>query len=489
MLLLRKVIFYIFLLLYVILCPLVILYAFGYVFKPSVEQAMTKTGLIYISTAPSGADVQIKGENFKQKTPAIISDILPGNYDILLTLEGYKPWQEAVPVAANKATVLDSIVMIPEKWQYERVLMEDLKGLRPLQGTGYLLLNRTDKLGDYILYNLENNTSNNFVIEENNDLKDSTVTYIYTVNESDCIIIKLQHKNTFKYLYGRIKSDNIVLTDITKLISEGPIYNIIWDANYPDTVFIVRDGYADMIDIEADALYPRHIEDMIGIGVFDRHIYALKKDKRIIRVSYDKKTTEVLLDDKELANKIFSVSDYFNIVSLGNDIICFISEKGSLVVNRLPYNFITKGLIGYELSDDKTVLLTWTSNYIATIDFSKEETMDTEFEKGPEFKVIYEKANNIKNAYVACGLSHIIFCDNNRVYIKAIYKYAKDDVFFIAEVKSRTNIYYYENNYMLYYIEPKSSNLCSVSIMREKSVFTPFPGEKIKQTGREADVL
>ena len=62
MLILRKIVFYIFALFYIVFCPLVVLYAFGYIFKPQSEEVVVKTGIIYLSTAPAGASIYVNGE-------------------------------------------------------------------------------------------------------------------------------------------------------------------------------------------------------------------------------------------------------------------------------------------------------------------------------------------------------------------------------------------------------------------------------------------
>jgi hypothetical protein len=477
MLIIRKALFYIFLLFYIILCPLIILYAFGYIFKPSMEEAVTKTGLIYISTAPPGANVDIDDKTYHERTPFTLQELLPKDYDISITLDGYKTWQQTVPVKANTATVLDSIIMIPENWQYDRVIMEGFKQMTPLRGTDYIFLNITENLGDYILYNIEKNKSYR-VADKSDDIKAGIVKEIYTTYKSTAFVIEISMAGDVRYLHGDIKNDKVVLTDISKLLVKKPFF-ILWDPNQADILFAFYGEYADMLEVEKDALYPKHIESIIGMGVLDRRIYTIKKDYTLVRFRYDKEGIEILLDDKALGEKLFKGAGYFRITPLRSDTIAFTSDKGALLSNHLPYNFIPAGLKGHDLSPDETMLLLWTRNYIATIDFSKEETVSTTFEKGSQLKVLFKNGKNINNAFFVHELSHILFCDKNQVYLKGIYRNAREDAYFVTEIKNNTNVYFDKDNSILYYIEPKSSNLCSVNILPETaSVFTPFSSEK-----------
>ena len=60
MLWLRKIIFYIFALIYLILCPLIVARMLGFVINPLTHR-LVKTGLVYVSTNPPDATVYIDG--------------------------------------------------------------------------------------------------------------------------------------------------------------------------------------------------------------------------------------------------------------------------------------------------------------------------------------------------------------------------------------------------------------------------------------------
>jgi PEGA domain len=124
----RRIIFYSFCLLFLIITTLVILYASGYeinwqrLFTPL---AVQKTGMTIIYSTPSGANiflndkqVQFFSSSFlKQvvppgnnaiKTPAHIKDLQPGSYDLRVQLPGYWPWQRRIDIFPGKIThVLD----------------------------------------------------------------------------------------------------------------------------------------------------------------------------------------------------------------------------------------------------------------------------------------------------------------------------------------------------------------------------------------------
>jgi hypothetical protein len=101
---LRRVLFYAFLALYLVATPLTILYSLGYLVRPGHEHGFVKSGLISLGTTPEGARVYVGHSRYTRRTPTVIRDLLPGTYNVRLTLDGHQPWQGLVRVEAEKAT-------------------------------------------------------------------------------------------------------------------------------------------------------------------------------------------------------------------------------------------------------------------------------------------------------------------------------------------------------------------------------------------------
>ncbi|HTX87072.1 MAG TPA: PEGA domain-containing protein [Candidatus Nanoarchaeia archaeon] len=125
---LRRIIYYSFCLLFLIITPLIILYASGYeidwqhLFTPL---AVQKTGMTIIYSTPSGANIFLNGQPVERftdiffqklipsasnaiRTPAHIKNLAPGSYDLSVQLPGYWPWQRRIDIFPGKIThVLD----------------------------------------------------------------------------------------------------------------------------------------------------------------------------------------------------------------------------------------------------------------------------------------------------------------------------------------------------------------------------------------------
>ena len=113
----RNVVFLLFVAVYLVSCPLILLQAFGYSLAPGMEEGIVKTGLVYLDTTPPGATVYVGRRRYTGTTPTILRGLRPGAYDLRLGLPGYQTWARTVSVEAEKSTVLDRILLLPVEWR------------------------------------------------------------------------------------------------------------------------------------------------------------------------------------------------------------------------------------------------------------------------------------------------------------------------------------------------------------------------------------
>ena len=107
----RKKLFYVFAGVYVIGCPILILYAIGFWFNPNTAD-IVETGVISLSTIPSGAEVSLNNKKINSKTPTVIRFLPPGEYFIMMRLKEYKEYKNRVRVYKGKAVALENIELI-----------------------------------------------------------------------------------------------------------------------------------------------------------------------------------------------------------------------------------------------------------------------------------------------------------------------------------------------------------------------------------------
>lgn len=116
----RRILYILFILAFLIITPLVSLYASGY--KLGGGFSFQKTGILIIDTEPNGAKIYLNDEiqtTFLKKiisqkgnfitTPAKIKNLLPGEYDVKVDLPGYWTWQKKLLVKPGESTFAEDI--------------------------------------------------------------------------------------------------------------------------------------------------------------------------------------------------------------------------------------------------------------------------------------------------------------------------------------------------------------------------------------------
>ena len=173
-------------------------------------------------------------------------------------------------------------------------------------------------------------------------------------------------------------------------------------------------------------------------------------------------------DDSTLPEAFHNISDY-DIYIYPNGIDLFIGENGELLTSVLPYIIAPEGVRNIAYSEDSSKILFWTKNKINVIDFSgaKKEGV---FEKGPLVTEVVNNAKDIKQAFWVNKGSHILFLDENYVRLSEFDTSGVPMIFPIIDVKGP--IFYDDTTGSLYYLDKKTAQLESITIVPSHETFS-----------------
>lgn len=97
-----------------IIAPFLISYSLGRKITPASTQTQT-VGTFLVRSIPSGANISVNKKSVSTKTPGAIQNLPPGNYDLELSKDGYRPWEKFLPILGTMITDVRDIRLIPEK--------------------------------------------------------------------------------------------------------------------------------------------------------------------------------------------------------------------------------------------------------------------------------------------------------------------------------------------------------------------------------------
>jgi len=96
------------------IAPFLISYSLGRKITPVSIQTET-VGTFLLRSIPNNAVISINKKIISTKTPGAIQNLLPGNYDVELNKEGYRPWEKFLPISGMMITDARDVRLIPEK--------------------------------------------------------------------------------------------------------------------------------------------------------------------------------------------------------------------------------------------------------------------------------------------------------------------------------------------------------------------------------------
>ncbi|MEA2113117.1 MAG: PEGA domain-containing protein [Patescibacteria group bacterium] len=105
--------------------PAILLYSWGYGFDWQKKKTVL-TGGFYFESFPKKAEIYVNGKQTK-KTPAFIKRLLPGEYQIKITKDGFHPWQKRLKIDSGLVAEARNILLIPLNPKIE-IISENLPG-------------------------------------------------------------------------------------------------------------------------------------------------------------------------------------------------------------------------------------------------------------------------------------------------------------------------------------------------------------------------
>jgi hypothetical protein len=258
----RRILYSLFILIFLIATPLISLYATGY--KIGGDFKIQKTGALIIDTEPPGAQIFLNSKLQKKflkniftkndkylLSPVKIKNLKPGDYDIYLELNGYWPWQKKLTINPGQSTYIEDV---------------------------NLFKNDTPIL-------ISNGKLDNFIISPKNE-------NIIAFDENN---IKLINQENFK-----LKSFNFASSSILENIDEINLKNTIFSPNKEKVII------ANFIFNEDDWKNPLDLKNIIGGELSDakwgndNNIIYYQEKNNIYSFNLESKLSKNILKSSEI---------------------------------------------------------------------------------------------------------------------------------------------------------------------------------------------
>ncbi len=457
----RRICWVLFVIIYLTTCPLLILYALGYVLKPGSEQGIVKTGLIAISTNPPGAAVYLGNRRYTKRTPTVLRNLLPGEYSIKLVLKHHQPWTRTVAVEAQRATALNHILLLPQRLREDVLLAEPFEDLIPIGGR-FLLLRSTTRTGDAVVFDVKTRHSWPLVPMDSPYARTKLLGHV-TIPESPSLLLRISGPTGEQLLWiDRLEQDAPV-EDVTRLIPKRPTL-MGWDSSSRGHLFVLQGNTLIRVDLAEKAVYPTFLEDVRGYGVSNRMLYALMMDGTLVRMDLEGKAKERLLETAIPIRPLFGRQGAFRIMVGEHDAILFLGERGELLAGRLPYRFVDRDVVGVDWLPPNQLLL-WTREQLGVLEFPEAPAGEEVTESLPELQWVLKRRVNLEQAFWVFHGSHVVFRDDTQVFLLELDPDGIAQPALLLHVKKQSAVMYSDETGALYYLDRSTGELRTIQLI------------------------
>jgi hypothetical protein len=336
-----------------------------------------KTGAIYIETEPRDVNIKIGNKTFPDKSGilqkgTLVSDLLPKNYSVEITKDGYLPYYKNIRVKPAMVSELLDAILIPKEINNKTPIMRNLRGnlIIAQSNDNKKIIVRNSKNDVYYLYNLGDLSSVFNISAAFNNFRKETITRIaFHPFESNRFIINT--KNGFYVLdAGRSKLESV--------LNSAPT---VWTVKNPN-IYYIKNVKCQMSNVKCQTLYaynlvvksdteltqlPEEIGEVAALNVSENQNYAAiisdgaelylfnQLDKSFKKISQNAQGFAFSPDNKKIAvlNKDSGVDVYFledysrGINKKAGETIRLTLKDNQLLKNILWYNDATHLLLQY----------------------------------------------------------------------------------------------------------------------------------------------
>lgn len=149
----RRIIFGLFVFIFIISAAAILFYGSGYRWN-SAKNKIEKTGQLSLDSRPRGAEVFINGEPAQgtwkrligspiQTTPAVIKNVLPGEYSVEIKKDGYYPWKKTVNVLSGQTALFQGIRLLRQE-ESEKIFDGNIIQFARISDTIFAILTHRD---------------------------------------------------------------------------------------------------------------------------------------------------------------------------------------------------------------------------------------------------------------------------------------------------------------------------------------------------------
>ena len=442
---LRRVIFYGFLLLFLVIAPCILLYAQGYSLDWQ-KKSIIKTGALYLKTKPKSALVYINGK-LVTKTPCLIKRLVPGDYQINITLPGFYNWQKNLTINSNLVTEAREIVLIPQNPEIKYPTDNRVDLFNFNDNSSKLVFWQITDPQQITYINLNQNTRSNLQFSGPTPIEFSWS------SQNDKLLVQQTNNQWFVVDLTKQKTINLASKD-----KNAKIIKTTWQPNNNGKIIFLQGHnlYSQSIDI---SVAPQKISDNVADFIINNgSILFLKQPGYILYKSDFSGNNQNQLTLKPLLQSTTQTK----IITDGNNIGLLADDNLYLLEPNLRvFQLLGKKIINADFSPDTKKLAIQTSNEIFVV-YLEKQTSQPQKTAGQKDLLVRLSQPIKKITWHPYDSSHIIYSTTDT--IKVIEIDNRDNINSLDFIKTNSTKWQYLAKNKTFYFLNDNNKLSAIKL-------------------------
>lgn len=458
---LRQLIFYGFALVYLVTCPLVLSSAFGVVWAPGPEGGLERLGLLSIATLPSDAAVFVNGRRYKDRTPMLLRGLQPGTYPVQVTLKGYHSWTRPLTITAGEATVLERLLLLPQRGAFQTRLTAAYQALLPLPGhDGLGLVSAGARLGDVVLYDTRHARAQPLLAAEA-PWAAAVLRQVRTVPEGRELFCTVATAAGLRHLWVAPERGTAPVADLTRLVLASPDA-VLWAPRQTDTLWVLRGRTLDRIDRRQMTVSPAVAEGVRGLALRGNVLHVVGTAPRLERLSEDGEFLAPLPEKHQPNPRWLGKAERVELTPLPEELWLLRDDRGQVSFNRPEAEVLAAGMRGVAAHPTEPYAVVWNAEQVGVVDATGG------LPAGPSVRWVLTGRRQIERAFWSPEGDYLLIQESGALWLAQLWRTPYVTVDRLLEMAPGTQAAWPPGAGSLYYLDPVTRHLWSLELIPER---------------------
>jgi hypothetical protein len=472
----RSIFFWTLFVLFFITGPLVIFYSQGYRFDFH-RGVFVYSGTITLKVNPQNFSVSINGKpNDSKQLNRInssfnIASLLPGDYEIKLSRDGFQNWSKKTDVHSGLASEFWNILLVRnsyEKTEYDTGGAEKFYISPKSDYTAYE--KKSDSGFEVNLFNTGNETNEfNYAFPDWNFAEEARKENIEWSPDQSYISVPAQKNSaddSKEYSYFIVDVGSNTFFNLNEFINLKNLSDVRWDPKEKGYLFFLSGNSLYRLNVKDSLSLLKISDDISSFDLSKTDLYFVKNPNNLVY----KTATDGQSEPQQITSSFPDGNnpEIYRVITYDDDRIALISKDKSLFIynkgeHDTHFRKLGEGVEGTHFSDDGKKLLFWSKNEISAyyvLDWKVQPLRSED-----ELTNVTRYSDEIKNVQWFKDYEHIIFSTGK--YVKIIELDPRDHRncmdMLTTSVENPFIIY---NNYLekMYFVDAKDNSTIINSI-------------------------